>query len=61
MKAKELRAMPEEKLVEELKNSRIEVMKLKSKRALGTIEKPTLVKNAKRRVARILTALKVGR
>jgi len=53
--------MPEDKLVKELEDARIDVMKLKSKRALGTIEKPTLVRNAKRKVARILTVLKGGK
>ena len=49
--------MSEEKLVGELKNSRLELMKLKTKKKLGTAEKPSLVKNAKRRVARVLTFL----
>lgn len=57
MKNKELKAMSEEKLVGELKNSRLELMKLKTKKKLGTAEKPSLVKNAKRRVARVLTFL----
>ncbi|MBR9689482.1 MAG: 50S ribosomal protein L29 [Candidatus Altiarchaeota archaeon] len=57
MKTKELKAMSQEKLVGELKNSRLELMKLKTKKALGTAEKPTMVRNARKRVARILTFL----
>lgn len=58
MKNKELKAMSKEKLVDELKDSRIELMKLKAKKSLGTVEKPSLVRNAKKRVARALTFLK---
>lgn len=57
MKANELRAMSPEKLREELENSRLELMKLQAKKALGTAEKPTEVRNARKRVARILTVL----
>jgi len=58
VKNKELKAMSKEKLVDELKDSRMELMKLKAKKNLGTAEKPSLVKNAKKRVARALTFLK---
>jgi len=57
VKTKELRALSQDKLKTELKNSRLELMKFKGKRALGTVEKPTLVRTARKNVARILTIL----
>ncbi|MBR9680320.1 MAG: 50S ribosomal protein L29 [Candidatus Altiarchaeota archaeon] len=57
MKNKELKAMSKGKLVDELKNSRLELMKIKTKKKLGTAEKPSMVKNAKKRVAKVLTFL----
>ena len=50
--------MSRDKMAGELKNARLELMKLKAKKALGTVEKPTMVKNARRRVAQILTIMK---
>lgn len=50
--------MSREKLEGELANARLELMKLKAKKALGTVEKPTMVRNARRRVAQILTLLR---
>ncbi len=57
MKIKELRAMSREKLVKELEDARLELMKLEAKKSLGTLEKPKMVGNARRRVARVLTLL----
>ena len=50
--------MSREKLSSELENARLELMKLKAKKALGTVEKPTMVRNARRRVAQVLTVMK---
>lgn len=50
--------MTREKLEGELQNARLELMKLKAKKALGTVEKPTMVKNARRRVAQIITIMR---
>jgi ribosomal protein L29 len=58
VRTKELRAMSRDKLAGELKNARLELMKLKAKKALGTVEKPTMVRNARRKVAQLLTIMK---
>jgi large subunit ribosomal protein L29 len=58
VRTKELRALSREKLAGELENARLELMKLKAKKALGTVEKPTLVRNARKNVARILTVMR---
>lgn len=57
MKTKELRALSHEKLEGELANARLELMKAGGKKALRTAEKPTLVGNLKKYVAKILTVL----
>jgi len=47
-----------QKLEKELENARLELMKLKAKKALGTVEKPTMVRNARRKVAQLITLMK---
>jgi len=58
MKINELRAMAPENLKTKLVELRKELIILNAKRARGTnLEKPALIKNTRRTVARILTLL----
>jgi len=54
---KELRELSDEELLKKLKEARLELMKLRHKKALGTLDKPASIKNTKRLIARILTLL----
>ena len=49
--------MKEEDLVKKLREARLELMKLRHKKVLGTLDKPANLKNTKRLIARILTVL----
>jgi len=58
MKFEELEKMDEEKLNTKITELRKELIILNSKRARGTtLEKPALIKNTKKTIARILTIL----
>ena len=57
VKVRELRALSDEKLIEKLREARLELMKLKAKKGLRTLEKPASIRNTKKLVARILTLL----
>ena len=57
MKVKELREMEEKELVEKLRDARLELMKLKHRKKLGTLDKPAGLRNTRRLIARILTLL----
>jgi ribosomal protein L29 len=58
MKISELRAIPNENLKTKLVELRKELIILNAKRARGTnLEKPALIKNTRRTIARILTLL----
>ena len=57
MRASELRELPTEKLIEKLREARLELMKLRAKKALGTLEKPAMIRNTRKLIARILTVL----
>ncbi|MCF8884312.1 MAG: 50S ribosomal protein L29 [Nitrososphaerota archaeon] len=53
---KELKKKSNEELLDELDRLRAELILLKSK-PHGTLEKPSLIRNTKKRIARILTIL----
>ena len=57
MKPKELRGMKVEELENKLRDARLELMKLKGKKSLGTLDKPASLRNTRRLIARILTVL----
>lgn len=58
MKSKELKNLTEENLNNKLTDLKKELIILNSKRARGsTLEKPALIKNTRRAIARILTIL----
>ena len=43
--------------MKKLREARLELMKLRHKKALGTLDKPANIRNTKRLIARILTIL----
>ena len=58
MKFEELKKMDEEKLITKIFDLRKELIIFNSKRARGTtLEKPAMIKNTKKAIARILTIL----
>ncbi len=57
MASKEFDKLSVEKLEETLKDRRLELMKLRAKKALGTAEKPTAERALRKDIARILTVL----
>jgi len=57
VKVKELRELSREELMKKLREARLELMKLRHKKALGTLDKPANIRNTKRLIARILTIL----
>lgn len=55
IKNKELRAMPQAEINAKLEELRLELMKLKTQAATGTVSKnPKQIKNAKKMIARML-------
>ncbi len=61
MKINELRNLNKENLKTKLAELRKELIILNSKRARGsTLEKPTLIRNTRRTIAKILTLLKIN-
>ena len=58
MKIAELRKLTKKQLLDQLKEARLELMKLEAKKALKTLEKPSQVRNTRRLIARIETLLK---
>lgn len=58
MKASELRAMSTEELQKELLETRRELFNFRVQKATSQLTRPHLVRNAKKKVARIKTMLK---
>ena len=58
MKAKELRNLSKEELIQKQKSLKEEIFKLNQQRYSGRVEKPHLFGSAKRDIARINTILK---
>ena len=58
MKAKELREKTSEELKEKLHSLKEELFNLRYQEKTGRLEKPSLIRNIKRDIARILTIIK---
>ena len=61
VKLKELKGLKTEKLESRLKELRLEMQKMRAKHALGTLEKPGLLRATRREIAKILTLLQERR
>ncbi len=61
MKASELRKLSREELLNKLREARLELMRLRAKKALRLLDKPAAIRNTRRLIARILTVLKERR
>ena len=57
MKAKELRDMTAEELAQQLATAREEYFNLRMQKATNQLEKPVLLRTARREIARICTVL----
>ncbi len=58
MKANELRKMTNEELNEKLYELKKKLMELRFKNSIGSLERPSEIKETKRTIARILTILR---
>ena len=58
MRARELREMSTDELLEELKNGRKELYNLRHQQTVGQLENPAQFAKTKRTVAQILTVIK---
>jgi len=57
-KAEELRALPDEELLEQIESSKEELFNLRFQLATGQLDNPTRLKEVRHQVARIATVLR---
>lgn len=58
MKISEIRKLSDDKILENVKEAKKELLNLRVKNATGSLEKPSKIRELKKEVARMLTVLK---
>lgn len=58
MKMREIRKLPKEEKLKRLEELRLELLKLRTQSALGTLDNPGKIRAIRKTIARILTSLR---